>query len=79
MNGSGKHSSLLRYGNNYCRKMFYSTSSCFAMTLYDNIYNDDIVVMIIMMNSYNDFLKAMRLTIIKRYKQIQELFQLRIR
>jgi hypothetical protein len=23
--GSGKHSSLLRYGNNYCRKMFYST------------------------------------------------------
>ncbi len=22
MNGSGKHSSLLRYGNNYCRKMF---------------------------------------------------------
>jgi hypothetical protein len=25
MNGSGKHSSLLRYGNNYCRKKFYST------------------------------------------------------
>jgi hypothetical protein len=24
--GSGKHSSLLRYGNNYCRKKFYSTS-----------------------------------------------------
>ncbi len=23
--GSGKHSSLLRYGNNYCRKKFYST------------------------------------------------------
>jgi hypothetical protein len=25
LNGSGKHSSLLRYGNNYCCKMFYST------------------------------------------------------
>ncbi len=25
MIGSGKHSSLLRYGNNYCRKKFYST------------------------------------------------------
>ncbi len=24
MNGSGKHSSLLRYGNNYCRKKFFS-------------------------------------------------------
>jgi hypothetical protein len=23
--GSGKHSSLLRYGNNYCCKKFYST------------------------------------------------------
>jgi hypothetical protein len=23
--GSGKHSSLLQYGNNYCRKKFYST------------------------------------------------------
>jgi hypothetical protein len=23
--GSGKHSRLLRYGNNYCRKKFYST------------------------------------------------------
>jgi hypothetical protein len=23
MNGSSKHSSLLWYGNNYCRKMFY--------------------------------------------------------
>ena len=25
MIGSGKHSSLLQYGNNYCRKKFYST------------------------------------------------------
>jgi hypothetical protein len=25
MNRSGKHSSLLRYGNNYSREMFYST------------------------------------------------------
>jgi hypothetical protein len=24
--GSGEHSSLLQYGNNYCRKRFYSTS-----------------------------------------------------
>ncbi len=29
MNGTGKHSSLLRYGNKYCRKKFYSTGpSC---------------------------------------------------
>jgi hypothetical protein len=74
VNGSGKHSSLLQYGNNYCRKMFYTTCSCFAMTLYDNSYNDDIVLMIIMMNSYNDFLKAMCLSIIERYKQIQVFF-----
>ncbi len=25
--GSGKHSSLLRYGNNYCRKKFYEIAS----------------------------------------------------
>ncbi len=25
MNGSGQHSSLLQYGNNYCLKKFYST------------------------------------------------------
>ncbi len=25
VNGNGKHSSLLQYGNNYCRKVFYST------------------------------------------------------
>ncbi len=25
VNASGKHTSLLRYGNNYCRKKFYST------------------------------------------------------
>jgi hypothetical protein len=24
---SGKHSSLLPYGNNYCRKKFYSTGT----------------------------------------------------
>ncbi len=27
VNGSGKHSSLLRYGNNYRRYKFYSTGS----------------------------------------------------
>ncbi len=26
--GSGKHSSLLRYSNNYCRKKFYGTMAC---------------------------------------------------
>jgi hypothetical protein len=26
--GSGKHSSLLQYGNNYCHKKFYSTGPC---------------------------------------------------
>jgi hypothetical protein len=25
VNGSGKHSSLLQYGNNYCHKKFFST------------------------------------------------------
>ncbi len=27
VNTSGKHASLLRYGNNYCRKKIYSTGS----------------------------------------------------
>jgi hypothetical protein len=27
VDGSGKHSSLLRYGNNYCRKKFNGTVS----------------------------------------------------
>ncbi len=30
MIGSGKHSSLLRYGNNYCHKKFYSTGPWFS-------------------------------------------------
>jgi hypothetical protein len=27
INASGKHTSLLQYGNNYCRKKFYGTGS----------------------------------------------------
>jgi hypothetical protein len=50
--GSRKHSSLLRYGNNYCRKKFYSTgpsiechfSLCLVSQLskyYDECHNDE--------------------------------------
>ncbi len=35
MNGSGKHFSLLRYGNNYCRKKFYSAGLKFVDNFYD--------------------------------------------
>ncbi len=36
--GSGKHSSLLQYGNNYCRKKFYSTGPRGQFKLKKDIY-----------------------------------------
>jgi hypothetical protein len=34
--GTANHSSLLRYGNNYCRKKFYNTGPSLIATMQPN-------------------------------------------
>jgi len=38
VSGSCKHSSLLQYGYNYCRKKFYSAGPWTIFTSFDIIY-----------------------------------------
>jgi hypothetical protein len=58
MNGSGKHSSLLRYGKHYCREYFYCTGPCrcfFNKNKLFNQYRDrklDTVVKIVSKNEF---------------------------
>ncbi len=40
MNGSGKHTSLLHYGNNYGSKIFYSTGPWHYMQVQPQIHFD---------------------------------------
>jgi hypothetical protein len=50
VNGSCKHSSLLRYGNNYGSKRFYSTGPC-SVTHFSIVTLSDILPSIVLPNA----------------------------